>query len=210
MDLYQWLEDRLRQPLPGAAAHRELVPAMPDVESRLKGAPPSAKQSAVVIPLLQTDRILPDVMFTLRSEQMRSHRGQISFPGGRCDEGEDAITTALRELQEETGVANGNVKILGVMSSIFIPPSNSAVTPVLALITPQPYVISELEVREIFHVPLDFFLNPASLEFHQRDLFGGMALVPQWNVKKDVPLWGATAMMLNELVALMREYRGKN
>ncbi|NQW29027.1 MAG: CoA pyrophosphatase [Ignavibacteria bacterium] len=210
MDFYTWLERRLQAPLPGATAHRELIPNLPDVEARLKGAPPTARHSAVLIPLVQTENQFPDVMFTLRSERMRSHRGQISFPGGRCDEGEDAITTALRELHEETGVANSGVHVLGTMSSIFIPPSNSAVTPILAKISPQEYVTSELEVREIFHIPLEFFLKPESLEYQNKELFGGMALVPLWNVHKDVPLWGATAMMLNELVVLAREFRIQN
>ncbi|RPI68420.1 MAG: CoA pyrophosphatase, partial [Ignavibacteriae bacterium] len=104
-----------------------MVPYAPDVELRLKNPPATARKSAVLVPLLIREGGLPDVMFTLRSDTLRSHSGQISFPGGRMDEGEDAVTAALREMQEETGVEPESVMVLGALSDLYIPPSNSAV-----------------------------------------------------------------------------------
>lgn len=207
MDLETYLRTRLAEPLPGRAAHRELIPAVPDAEERLKGAPPEARQSAVVVPLLVRTHALPSVLFTLRSEALRSHRGQISFPGGRVDEGESTHEAALRELHEETGVTPEDVVVLGTLSPIYIPPSNSAVTPYVAMLRPPDrYEISEREVTEIFDVPLTNFTDTRSLRSGRRTIGGVTVDVPQWHIHPSVPLWGATAMILNELVWLTREY----
>ena len=198
---------RLSEPLPGSDAHRELIPQFPGSLARLKGAPPDAKRSAVVVPLLLRMHTLPSVLFTLRSEGLRSHRGQISFPGGRIDDGETAQEAALRELTEETGVDAGSVVVLGALSEIYIPPSNAAVTPFVAMLqSPEHYTISEAEVTEIFDVPLMNFTDGAALRSAPRMIDGSHVDVPQWHVHPKVPLWGATAMILNELVWLTRDY----
>lgn len=207
MDLIDFLRGRLTQPLPGIEAHAQMVPYAPDVELRLKNPPATARKSAVLVPLLIREGGLPDVMFTLRSDTLRNHGGQISFPGGRMDEGEDAVTAALREMQEETGVEPESVMVLGALSDLYIPPSNSAVTPIIGLLRrPSEYRISEAEVREIFDIPLARFLDPDYVTHQPRELHGMMVNVPHWPVHPDVYLWGATAMMLNELVAMVREY----
>ena len=183
-----------------------MIPDVPDSQSRLKGPPPTAKKSAVLIPLLDVAGGMPDVMFTLRSDELRSHRGQISFPGGRLDAGETDEQAALRELDEETGVAESSVIVLGTLSPLYIPPSNSAVMPVVGMVThTSDYVISEAEVREIFHVNMAHFTDPDTMQFGPRRLFGRDVDVPYWDVHSDVQLWGATAMILNELVWLVRE-----
>ncbi len=207
MDLEQYLLDRLQKPLPGVDAHRELIPDMPGAEARLKGAPATARRSAVIVPLLTRTHALPSVLFTLRSEELSNHRGQISFPGGRLDEGETAEEAAVRELHEETGVEPHDVVVLGQLSQIYIPPSNSVVTPFIGMLRPpEHYEISEREVTEIFDVPLMNFTDNASLRSGPRTISGQNVDVPQWHVHPKVPLWGATAMILNELVWLTREY----
>ncbi len=207
MDLIDFLRQRLTEPLPGIEAHRLMVPYGPDIELRIQNPPETARKSAVLIPLLLKEGGLPDVLFTLRSETLRSHRGQISFPGGRLDEGEDAITAAVRELHEETGIAPSEVTVLGTLSNLYIPPSNSSVTPVVGVVQrPTEYRISEAEVREIFDVPLTRFLDPTFVSSHQRELHGMTIDVPHWPVHPDVPLWGATAMMMRELVMLIGEW----
>ena len=149
------------------------------------------------------------MMFTLRSEKLRSHRGQISFPGGHIDGVETAEQAALRELNEETGVDLATVRVLGTLSEIYIPPSNAAVTPIVGILpVHDEYVISEAEVREIFHVNMDHFALEKNIKMGPRQMFGKTVDVPFWDVHAEVPLWGATAMMLNELVWLVREYQG--
>ena len=151
------------------------------------------------------------MMFTLRSEQLRSHRGQISFPGGHLDAAETAEQAALRELNEETGVDVSSVRVLGTLSEIYIPPSNSAVTPIVGIMAPsKDYKISEAEVREVFHVNLDHFTEQKNIRMGPRKMFGKTVDFPYWDVHENVPLWGATAMILNELVWLVREYQSRS
>lgn len=207
MDLIDFLRQRLTEPLPGIEAHRLMVPYAPDIELRIKHPPETARKSAVLIPLLIKEGGLPDVLFTLRSETLRSHRGQISFPGGRLDDGETPIEAAIRELHEETGINADDVTVLGTLSNLYIPPSNSSVTPVVGVMhRPTEYRISEAEVREIFDVPLSRFLDPTFISSHQRELHGMTIDVPHWPVHPNVPLWGATAMMMRELLSLIQEY----
>lgn len=207
MSLTDYLRDRLSGPLPGLEAHRTFVPNIPDAIRRLLPPPPDAKRSAVVVPIVIEDPSDPHVVFTVRSENLRSHKGQISFPGGRLEEGEDAVVGGLRELREEIGVRPQDVTIVGQLSPLYIPPSNSAVTPFVGILSRSgPWVISEDEVAEIIEVPLAQFLPPDTVRSTSRNLYGKPVDVPQWDIHPTIPLWGATAMILNELVWLVRDY----
>lgn len=202
-----FLEQRLTQPLPAFAAHREFVPNLPDAATRLSAPPPTARRSAVVVPLVVGQRPLPDVLLEVRSEGLRHHRGQMSFPGGRVDEGEDPISAAVRELHEEVGIPPHDVVVLGTLTPIYVPPSNSAVLPVVGLIRGiGELTLSTEEVEEVLTVPLDHLVDRASVTTRKRDMYGSVADVAEWRVHPRVPLWGATAMMLNELVWITREY----
>jgi 8-oxo-dGTP pyrophosphatase MutT (NUDIX family) len=205
MHLIDRVASRLSGPLPGVQAHRQFVPAdMPGAADRLQQAPEGARRSAVLVPLLLRADDDVDVLFTLRTSTMRSHRGQISFPGGRVDDGEDAITAALREMYEETGVEAHDVTVLGSLSSIWVPPSNSAITPIVGLVRPpERYVPSEAEVEEIFTVPLSTLMDDASIHVEPWVLYERTVNVRHWRVHPRVPLWGATAMILNELLMLL-------
>ncbi len=208
MDLFSFLEERLRGPLPGRAAHAEFVPDYADTRVRLSPPPATARRSAVMVPLLRRlNAALPDVLLTVRSETLNSHKGQISFPGGRVDEMEDPRAAAIRELEEEVGVPGHDVAILGALTDLYVPPSNSAIMPYVALIRePENYVISEAEVQEVFTVPLTYFIEPGHVRSAPRTLNGTTVSVPYWDVHHQVHLWGATAMILNELIWIVREY----
>lgn len=203
----QWMIDRLQRPLPGVAAHERFVPDIPDRRSRLAPAPENAKKSAVLIPLLYDDEQALHVLLTVRSEGLRNHRGQISFPGGRSEEGEDATATALREAHEEIGLTSDRTRILGQLTSLYIPPSQSAVTPIVALIAPpQRWTLSADEVSEIIIQPISPLLEPSSLRHRNDIIVGYSGDVPYWDVHPTTPLWGATAMMLHELITVIHEF----
>ncbi len=207
MDLETFLRRRLAEPLPGPLAHKEMIPDVPDMRVRLQPPPHTARRSAVLVPLVARGHAFPDVLFTVRSSELRNHSGQISFPGGRIDANETVVEAALRETQEETGVPPDDVLVLGTLTQLYIPPSNSAVTPVLGIINnPRTFVPSEHEVSEIFTVPLLTFVGTRAIRHEQRDYFGKPVLWPSWAVHQHVPLWGATAMILSELVWLVREH----
>lgn len=206
MDFISFLGQRLAAPLPGIHAHREFVPDLPDAAIRLREAPPTARKSAVLVPLILGHGPLPEVLLEVRSESMRNHRGQISFPGGRLDDGEDAERAALRELEEEVGIPASDVIVLGRLTPVFIPPSNSAVVPIVGVVRQaDDLVLSIAEVKETFRLGLHRILPPEARTVERWNLNGNSVDVPFWPVHT-TPLWGATAMILNELVWMTREY----
>lgn len=207
MELFDFLVHRLQQPLPGLEAHRLLFPGEMATISRIADPPADARRSAVLVPLIRTDGLWPTVLFTVRSEQLRNHTGQISFPGGRLDADEAPRDAALREFGEEVGVSPGSVQVLGELSQIYIPPSNSAVTPIVGAIDhASHWPISEEEVQEVIEVPLSHFLDPSTRSMFRREVLSRQMDVPFWNIHPRIPLWGATAMILSELVELTREF----
>lgn len=206
MNVMDELSRRLTRELPAGEAHREMLPDIPSMNIRLAPPPATARASAVLVPLILTKNGLPDLLLTVRSSALQSHGGQLAFPGGRLDAGEGVVDCALRELYEETGVPSKDVTVLGELTPIFIPPSNSAVTPIVAVLAAQKaYNPSEAEVKEIFTVPLSWLLDPASLQFHQQESFGKMVQWPAWKVHPSVLLWGATAMITNELLWIIKD-----
>ncbi len=165
---------------------------------------PNAKRSAVLVLLLDTHDIEEsEVLLTLRSSNLHFHKGQISFPGGRCEQEETPEDTALREAAEETDLNSHSVKILGRLSELYIPPSNSVVTPVVGIIAQKPFLSpNETEVEEIFWLPLKKIIDLQTIR-RETWTFGSQRVdVPFWNIGKPAPLWGATAMILSELLAL--------
>lgn len=207
MELIDFLTQRLQLPLPGLDAHRLFFPGEMSMISRIADPPNDARKSAVIVPLIRTSSMWPTVLFTVRSEQLKHHNGQISFPGGRLDPHEAPLDAALREFHEEVGIARTAVNVLGELSPIYIPPSNSAVTPIVGVIDQASHwAINEAEVQEVIEVPLSHFLDPASRSTFRRDVFERPMNVPYWDIHPRIPLWGATAMILSELVELTREY----
>ena len=142
----------------------------------------------------------PDLLLTERAHTMRSQPGQVSFPGGSTDEGEDAVATALREAQEETGLDPDGVDVFAVLPRIWLPPRNFAVAPVLAYWDhPSPIrVVNEHEVHAVFRTPVEELLDPAN-RFSVRHPLGWNG--PGWMIgpDRDVLLWGFTAGILDAL-----------
>lgn len=124
-----------------------------------EGADPSP--SAVLMLFGEGERG-PDLLLTERSHTMRSHPGQVSFPGGRVDPGETLVETALREAHEETGVDPAGVEVFARLPELWLPPSNFAVVPILGWWREQSphWVRSPDEVHEVYRVPLSDLLDP--------------------------------------------------
>ena len=140
------------------------------------------------------------VLLTLRSSTLRSHTGQISFPGGRIEPGETPEAAALRECEEETGIPAHLPEVLGRLSPITSPASKGAVLPIVAWLHEEvPVRIHPDEVEEAFWQPLDELGEPVVTEWELR---GRKMLVPHWPVHR-VPLWGLTACVLSELRQLL-------
>lgn len=184
------LADRLRTALSGA-------PSAPPLEGDLAELREQASNSAAVL-IAITDRPQPGVILTVRREQMRTHAGQVAFPGGRTDPGEDAVTAALREAHEELLLDPERVEIIGSIEP-YRTVTGYIVTPVIGVVPADlPLTPHEHEVADWFEAPLAFLLDPANQ--HQRSaLFQGRErhyYEINWNGRR---IWGATAAMIVNL-----------
>lgn len=145
-----------------------------------------------------TDRAEPGVHFTLRRDNMRSHAGQVAFPGGRLDPGEDVVTAALREAEEEIGLPPASVELWGAADR-YRTVTNYLVTPIVGLVPPDLELFPhEHEVADLFEAPLSFVLDPANQQRMSADFRGATRHYYQinWNGRQ---IWGATAAMLVNL-----------
>jgi 8-oxo-dGTP pyrophosphatase MutT (NUDIX family) len=160
-------------------------------------------KAAVLIPLLLKEDGI-SVLLTQRTNHLRDHAGQISFPGGRMDpQDQDPNDTALRESEEEIGLDRNRVEIIGHLPQ-YLTVSGYSVTPVVGLVQAQAeYVLDEFEVADVFEVPLSFLLDPAN---HQVRLWqseqGGRRFYSM--PYKNRFIWGATAGMLRNLYHLLK------
>jgi 8-oxo-dGTP pyrophosphatase MutT (NUDIX family) len=163
--------------------------------------------AAVLLPLLIRGGELT-VLLTRRTDHLRDHPGQISFPGGRMDPGEvDPRVTALRELQEELGVPGARVEVAG-----YLPPhavvTGFVVTPVVGFLPGDAQLIPDgHEVAETFDVPLEFFRDPANLRVSRREVRGVTVPLREFHFGRH-RIWGATANILETFITLIEETNG--
>ena len=167
--------------------------------------------AAVLIALVQRPAGL-QVLLTRRTDHLRDHAGQISFPGGRSepeDGGPEA--TALREAEEEVGLAAQHVQVVGRMPH-YTTVTNFVITPVVALVEPHfTLKLDSFEVAEAFEVPLAFLMNPAHHRRHAVPFEGGerhflsMPWLGQSTEPREYFIWGATAAMLRNLYRFLAD-----
>lgn len=151
-----------------------------------------------------TDRSEPGVILTRRTETLRRHAGQVAFPGGRIDPGEDAIMAALREAEEEIALPRSTVEVVGPVDR-YVTITGFAVTPVIGIVPPDlPLMPSAAEVADWFEAPLDFLLDPANHLEREVDWQGQRRRYYEilWNERR---IWGATAAMIVNLARRLRD-----
>ncbi len=181
--------------LAGSVQSFQLSPRFPDV-------PPDARPAAVLL-LFSDGADGPELLLTERATTMRNHAGQISFPGGKADPGDaDSVATARREAEEEVGLDLTTVDVFGTLPTLWLPPSNFAVTPVLAYWrTPTPLrPVSDLEVVTVLHQPIAELVDPAN-RFSVAHPSGWRG--PAFEVGTPMPLWGFTAGIVARLFEVL-------
>ena len=201
-----YLKETPQAELPGWQAQKKMCPV------RVNGEPvrrqPDGDQgypSSVLVPLFPGQNNDLHVILTLRTDTIR-HAGQISFPGGRAEVNETPVETALRESHEEVGIDPLDVKITGSISPLYLDRSNSRITPFVGFLEKKPQLTrNPNEVEEVIIVKIDELLGNSLLKREVWELQNRKLEVPFWDIHR-VPLWGATAMMMSELLELYQSF----
>lgn len=181
------------EPKNGSNSRRNYEPASDDF-----------RNSSVLVPFIAWKEEL-EIVLTLRTQSI-NHGGQLSFPGGGKEGDESTEQTALREAQEEIGLHTQHVDIVGQLTPLYVGHSDNMVTPVIAFLRePQEFTPNPNEVDEILTIPFTELVEEHNLMEEEWELRGTPYRVPFWNIHR-VPLWGATAMMMSELVELYKQF----
>ncbi len=160
---------------------------------------PPFSHAAVLVPLFKKGEDC-HLLFTKRSDQVKYHKGEISFPGGVVDEEDlELVNTALREAHEEIGLRESDVQIIGILDDI-VTVTEFIVTPIVGLIPyPYPLKVSEREISELIEVPLSSLLDGNC--FSEREIFrGGQKEIVYSYQYGEHTIWGATARILKQFL----------
>lgn len=196
------LKIRLQQPLPGLEAHSVMAS-----ETRLKLKMPSpnerTRESAVLIVFYPSDNQI-FMPLILRPQYDGVHGGQMAFPGGRAEKEDESLErTALREAQEEIGVRVSDIQILGKLTKLYIPPSNFYVQPVVGFMSRKPeFYPDPKEVDKVIEISIEEMKNPAIIGRKVLNVRGIEVDTPFYDIL-DTTVWGATAMMISELLMVI-------
>jgi 8-oxo-dGTP pyrophosphatase MutT (NUDIX family) len=184
------LAQRLRTSLESPAKEPPIIGDLPELRSLAE------TRAAVLVAV--TDRAEPGLILTVRREHLRTHAGQIAFPGGRVDANEASVSAALREAQEELGLDPSLAEVVGTIDE-YLTVTGYIVAPVVAVVPADLSLVPhEHEVADWFEAPLAYLLDPANQQL-ETAVFGGRERrywQIQWNDRR---IWGATAAMLVNL-----------
>ena len=196
------LEKRLKGEKPGLDAQLKMSPRPRPGHRKYYEVNASCARAGVLVLLYPRNNSLYLVL-TKRTEHLRYHQAQISLPGGKQDPGEDLVQTALRETEEELGVQPDLPRPLGMLTPLYIPPSNTCIHPVIASLPDRPeFVRSPKEVEEVIEVPLEHLRDPINRHEEVWTIRGIPVRVPFFLFEGN-KIWGATAMVLAELLELL-------
>ena len=191
----------MRGPLPGPYAQITMAP-----HPRPFSPPPGVglRQAGVLLLLYPIQAAL-HLVLTVRTSALNHHSGQISLPGGGREEGDTSLqATALREAQEEIGIATDGLELLGPLTPLYVPPSNNVIHPFVAYTPQHPTLHPDpTEVAELLEVPLHLLLDP--LTRREEDwIWRGVPLHVPFYAVGHHKVWGATAIVLAEFLALLQ------
>ena len=202
--LKKYLQLKLVNELPGKVAHIEVAPyrKVDFTEADIANA---KKSGVLILFYLKNNEIY--LALTQRCQYDGKHSGQISFPGGKVEETDkDIYHTALRETNEEIGVIMQDIEVIGQLTNVFIPVSNFLVFPIVGFINYLPqFNIDNNEVEELIELKLTDLINTRELVQNEVKLANNTKLkVPSFVFNGKI-IWGATALILNELRHLLFE-----
>lgn len=203
-EFYRFLCDRLLGDLPGALSHRKLMPKLNDLDYRTLFPESSPIKASVLIAL---DKNL-NFPLIVRSDSGHHHANQISFPGGKSENAESSLETALREAFEEINFASENYQYAGKLSDLYIEPSKFIVSPEVIFmdefsgLKPDKHEAEDIFFVNLYDLAFNIELKSMTKRFFDKDI-----IFPYWEVGNTYQLWGATAMILMEFVDLLKEHQ---
>ena len=198
------LHQKFIHELPGETAQERMSPQPKYVEGKEgihQGHPISSAVMMLLVPY-QGDLAIP---FIKRTNAGKYHGGQMALPGGKSEPGDgNSLNTALRECEEEIGVPPKEVTVIGKLSDVYIPLSNFNITPFVGTIQEMPnFVLSKNEVEKVIIIPLKDLLddkNKTSQVLYRQEQ---KIIAPGYKIGENF-IWGATAMMIAELEAMVK------
>ena len=205
-DCIAFLKERMKKPLPGLQAQLKLAPPFRD--NIMPKVLDNYRKGSVML-LIKNVKQQPNIVFIERSDDGKVHSGQIAFPGGKKDESDESLlATAIRETEEEVGLASHHISVIGELTQLYIPPSNFMVDPFVGCVEKEiDYFINKKEVKRVIEIPLaEFFSEGVIKNEDVVTTYKGPVSVPCYNLH-GVQIWGASGMILSELIFLFDESR---
>ena len=198
------LKTELTKGLPGTDIQWQMASSDRYVKNFPRIPGKDARVAAVLI-MLYPEKGSIHTVFMQRPDYDGVHGGQISFPGGKKEPADrDIVQTALREAQEETGIVPEEVNVIGILTPLFIPVSNMVVTPVLGWINIKPlFRFQPEEVEFLIDADLKLLLEPSMVKTKPFDIRGEQLHIKYFDYENNT-IWGATAMILHELLVILR------
>lgn len=193
-------------PLPAEASQFKMSPPYrADLIKLQANRIKNARKSAVMALFYPNAEGETYLILILRKTYKGVHSAQVGFPGGKLEANETYQQAALRETEEEIGVKQVAITILKELTQLYIPPSNFYVIPFIGIVENTPKFVKEVaEVEALLEVNLDDFLNPKNITTKMVTTPNGLKVsVPAYNLKNQL-VWGATAMMLSEVIDLLK------
>ncbi|GGW33250.1 NUDIX hydrolase [Arenibacter certesii] len=194
--------------LPGSASHYKMIPSFRRKELEANGIVNKNTKKAAVMALFYPDiSYNTNLLLILRNTYKGIHSNQIALPGGKVEkEDESLLATALRETYEEVGADPNNIRVIRHLTEIFIPPSNFEVTPYLGLYQKErPFLLQKEEVAALVEVSLYDFMDDSKIIYQKLSTsYADNVEVPAFKLN-GYTVWGATAMMLNEIKELFKQ-----
>lgn len=204
-DILGPLRESLKGPKPGLRAQLKMA-TIPRPGNRTYTDVGDGCSKAGVLVLIYPKKNRLHLVLTKRTQTVAHHQSQISFPGGRMDKDESPVEAALREAKEELRIDPAATRILGELTPLYVPPSNYTIYPVVAAMEKRPHFQpSPEEVAEVLEIPVAHLLKPENVRREAWTLRGMEVSVPFYSFRGH-KIWGATAMILAELVEIISSF----
>lgn len=200
--------------LPGMEAQRELISTSFD-ESRYRQPKKNSKKAGVLAIILTNtaSSSSPSILYTKRTTNVNDkHSGQISFPGGQFEPNDETLLNcALRETKEEVGLNSTELQIIGPLTQLYVHVSDFIVQPYLAIYESLPkYILEEEEVANVIEFPISTLMEEHSIKYKDVKIQNyTLKQIPYFDLNGET-LWGATAMVTNEILHLIRSSSSPN